>query len=269
MNSEDVAAMAKGEGGEPELSFIMPCYNEEEVIPFTIPRFVRAFEQAGYRLELVTCDNGSSDRTGEILTDFARRGLPVVPHRVEANVGYGNGVLQSLPFCRGKWIGIIPADGQVDAEDVVRLYEAVMHTDGQVIAKVHRRFRMDGVARSIVSYFYNLFVLLLWPGLGTFDVNGSPKILHRDVLAAMNLESQDWLLDPEILIKGHYMGIRLVEMNVFARMREFGSSHVRPGTAWEFVHRLVGFRLGREFAAWRRGRRNAGAASADTPADSA
>ena len=102
-------------GDAPELSFIMPCYDEEEVIPYTIPRFVRAFEQAGYRLELVACDNGSSDRTGEILRGFVDEGLPVVPHRVEVNEGYGNGILRSIPHCRGEWIGMIPADGQVDA----------------------------------------------------------------------------------------------------------------------------------------------------------
>lgn len=252
------AGVADAKDG-PDLSFIMPCYDEQEVIPYTIPRFVRAFEQAGHRLELVCCDNGSTDRTGEILAEFARQGLPVVPHRVDVNVGYGNGILRSIPHCRGDWIGMIPADGQVDAEDVVKLYESVMHSDGRVIGKVHRRFRMDGPIRSVVSFVYNLFVWTLWPGIGTFDVNGSPKILHRDVLEAMQLESRDWLLDPEILIKGHYMGVRLFEMNVFARMREHGTSHVRPATAWEFVHRLLGFRFGRDFAAWRRGQQRAGA----------
>lgn len=252
MSSGDAEAAHAGRE-VPELSFIMPCYDEEEVIPYTIPRFVRAFQEAGYRLELVTCDNGSSDRTGEILRGFQAEGLPVVPHRVEVNEGYGNGILRSIPLCRGAWIGMIPADGQVDAEDVVRLYESVMHSDGRVIGKVHRRFRMDGVVRSVVSFVYNLFVLVLWPRIGTFDVNGSPKIVHRDVLEAMQLESKDWLLDPEILIKAHYLGVRLIEMNVFARMREHGSSHVRPATAWEFIHRLIGFRVGREFAAWRRG----------------
>lgn len=236
----------------PEISFIMPCHNEADVLPYTIPRFVRAFEAAGYRLQLVACDNGSSDRTGEILAEFAGQGLPVFPHRVEVNEGYGNGVLRSIPRCRAPWVGIIPADGQVDAEDVVRLFESVFSSDGRVIGKVHRRFRMDGPVRSLVSFAYNLFLHLLWPRIGTFDANGSPKIVHRDVLNSMQLESKDWLLDPEILIKGHYMGLRLLEMNVFSRMREHGSSHVRAATAWEFVHRLVGFRMGRSIAEWRR-----------------
>ena len=228
----------------PDISFIMPCFNEEEVIEYTIPRFVRAFADAGYPLELVACDNGSSDRTGEILQRFAEQGLPIVIHRVERNEGYGNGVLQALPHCSAPWVGIIPADGQVDAEDVVRVYESVMNSSGSVLAKVHRRFRLDGPMRSVISAVYNSFMRLLWPRLGSFDVNGSPKLLHRNVIDAMQLQSKDWLLDAEIMIKAQQMGLQVIEMNVFARMREHGTSHVDAGTTWQFVKRLLQFRFG-------------------------
>jgi len=241
-----------GTPAEPEISFIMPCYNEEEVIEYTIPRFVKAFRDAGYRLELVACDNGSSDRTGEILARFAARGLPIVINRVEVNEGYGHGVLMSIPRCSAQWIGIIPADGQVDAEDVVRVYESVMHSDGRVLAKVHRRFRLDGPVRSLISAAYNLFMLALWPRLGSFDVNGSPKLLHKSAFEIMQLESKDWLLDAEMMIKAQHMGLRVIEMNVFARMREHGSSHVATSTALEFIKRLLAFRFGDQLARWRR-----------------
>lgn len=249
--------MTKSEGSpegapsEPEISFIMPCFNEEEVIEYTIPRFVKAFREAGYRLELVACDNGSSDSTGEILQRFVDEGLPLVVHRVEPNEGYGHGVLMSIPHCNAPWIGIIPADGQVDAEDVVRVYESVQHSNGSVLAKVHRRFRLDGPLRSVISAAYNLFMLILWPKLGSFDVNGSPKLLHRSVIESMALESKDWLLDAEIMIKAQHMGLRVIEMNVFARMREHGSSHVATETALEFIKRLLHFRFGSRLAAWR------------------
>ena len=42
----------------PHVSFIMRCYNEEESIAYTIPRLCREFKRAGYRLELVVCNNG-------------------------------------------------------------------------------------------------------------------------------------------------------------------------------------------------------------------
>jgi glycosyltransferase involved in cell wall biosynthesis len=236
----------------PELSLIVPCYNEQDVIPYTIPQLVQVFAQAGHRLELVACDNGSTDRTGEIIAGFAASGLPVVPCRVEKNEGYGNGVLRSIPACRAPWIGIIAADGQVDAEDAARLFTIVKQTNPRVLGKVRRRFRMDGATRKVVSVFYNVLVYVLWPRIGSIDVNGLPKIVHRDVIAAMRLESRNWFLDPEIMIKAHYLGVRVIEMNVFARMRSNGLSHVRPSACVEFLLNLLRFRFGGALSAWRR-----------------
>ena len=237
----------------PEISVIMPCYNEEEILEYTLPRLVNAFVDAGFRFELIAVDNGSSDRTGEIIRQFASQGMPVVHHRVELNEGYGNGVLRGIAFASAPWIGIIPADGQVDAEDVVRLYDSVQHSGGRVIGKVRRRFRMDGAVRAIVSLVYNLFAATLWRRLGSFDVNGSPKIIHADVLEAMALESKDWLLDAELMIKASMMGVSCLEMNVFSRMREAGASHVDSTTIWEFISRLVGLRFGSTIPDWWRG----------------
>ena len=240
-------------GTGPELSLIMPCYNEQDAIPYTIPQLCEAFEAAGHRLELIACDNGSSDRTGEVIKSLAARGLPVVYHRVEPNEGYGNGVLKSIPACTADWIGIIPADGQTDAEDVARLFEAIKHIDGLVLGKVRRRFRMDGVTRKLISIAYNLFVFCLWPRMGSIDVNGSPKILQRRVLERMELTSKEWFLDPEIMVKAHYMGVRVLEMNVFARMRGNGLSHIRGSTCWEFFRNLLGFKFGGGLGRWRKG----------------
>jgi glycosyltransferase involved in cell wall biosynthesis len=236
----------------PLLSLIMPCYNEEDVIGYTIPRLVQAFERGGYPLELVACNNGSSDRTGELIEAFMAEGYPIVLKNIEVNRGYGNGVLESIPLCTGTLIGIIPADGQVDAEDVVRVYESVARSNGLVMGKVFRRFRLDGPWRSFVSMFYNLFMLSLWPNIGSYDVNGSPKIMHRKILEAMKLESRDWLLDPEIMIKAGYMGISVIEMNSFSRMREHGESHVQVATIWNFISVLLAFRFGAKLKNWRK-----------------
>lgn len=232
-----------------DISFVMPCYNEAEIVPYTIPRMVNAFDRAGYRLELVAVDNGSWDQTGDIIKRLGAQYPSVIYHRVEKNEGYGYGILSGLQRCTAPWVGIIPADGQVDAEDVVRLYEAVVATDGRVLGKVRRRFRMDGARRKIVSIAYNLLARLLWPSLDSLDFNGSPKIVRHEVLTAMDLKSKGWLLDPEVMIKAHYMGIRVLEFNVFARMRGSGVSHVRVATCWEFLQYLLLFRFSR---AWQR-----------------
>jgi glycosyltransferase involved in cell wall biosynthesis len=235
-----------------EVSIVMPCYNEEGVLPYTIPQLVQAFQAAGHRMEIVACDNGSIDRTGAIIQELAAKGLPVVYHRVEINEGYGNGILRAIPVCTAPWIGIIPADGQVDAEDAARLFEVVKHTNSRVLGKVRRRFRMDGLTRKVISILYNGLVWVLWPRLGSIDINGSPKFIHRDMVAMMQLESRRWFLDPEIMIKSRYLGMRVIEMNVFARMRSHGLSHVRAGTLVEFLVNLLRYRFGGALTRWRR-----------------
>lgn len=235
-----------------ELSLVMPAYNEEEIAAVTAAGLLEAFARAGIRLQLIAVDNGSRDRTGERLREIQPRFPGLVVHRVEVNEGYGSGILQGLERAGAEWVGMIPADGQVDADDVVKLFVAARATNGRVVAKVRRRFRLDGITRKVVSTAYNLFVLALWPSLGSLDVNGSPKLLRRDALRAMRLGSRQWFLDPELMIKAHHMGLRTLELNVFARMRGTGLSHVRPSTCWEFFRELLAYRFTGTLSRWQR-----------------
>jgi hypothetical protein len=113
-----------------------------------------------------------------------------------------------------------------------------------------------------VSVVYNGLVWVLWPRLGSIDINGNPKIVHRDALSAMNLQSKNWFLDPEMMIKAHYMGLRVVEMNVFARMRSNGLSHVRASACVEFFVQLMRFKFGGALTEWRTNRLREAARSA-------
>ena len=238
-------------GDTPRLSLVMPCYNEEAIVAQTVRRLLQEFERAEIPVEIITVDNGSRDDTLGILHGLAER-YPgaVVVIRVLENIGYGNGVLNGLPHCKAPWVGIIPADGQVDAYDVVRLFEDTLATGEPVLAKARRRFRMDGLNRKLVSICYNIFFRALFPRIASLDINGLPKIMPRDVIERLQLTSRQWLLDPEIMIRAHLLGVRVLEYNVFARMRGSGLSHVRASTAWEFVKGVLRLRFSPELRQW-------------------
>jgi len=227
----------------PEVSLIMPCYNEQDNVGYTIPRLIEAFRQAGHTVQLVAVNNGSLDDTVGVLRELADKYPEMTIGHVERNIGFGNGILTGIPFCTAPWVGTVAADGQVDAEDVVRLFEATSSTRGDVLGKVRRRFRMDGFLRKVVSVSYNSFVHVLWPTVGSWDVNGQPRMIARQLLLDMQLESVNWFIDPEMIVKAHHMGVRILEVNVFARMRGNGLSHVRAVTCWEFFRCLLAFRL--------------------------
>jgi hypothetical protein len=108
---------------------------------------------------------------------------------------------------------------------------------------------MDGLIRKIVSIGYNLMFRVMWPSVASIDINGLPKIMPREAVTAMGLTSRAWFLDPEIMIKSSALGMRVIEFNVFARLRGGGVSHVKAGTCWDFLKNMMRYRF---LGAWKR-----------------
>lgn len=231
------------EKSTPDLTLVMPCYNEEEAVEGTVRDLFDEFERAGHVLEIVAVDNGSSDRTFSILQNLTETFPRLVPSRVEVNQGYGHGLLSGVGLASAPWIGITCADGQVSGHDIEKLFAVVVRSGSPKLVKVRRRFRMDGWQRKVVSIIYNGVISVMFWGLGSIDINGNPKLLPADYLRRMNLVSSDWFLDAEIMIKAKRLGLPVFEINVLAQMREGGTSNVNAGTCWEFIVNLIRWRL--------------------------
>lgn len=232
------------ETAQPEFSIVLPCYNEEACLAETAGALARAVAQRGVRAELVLVDNGSADGTGRIIDQLIAQGAPVRKVRVEVNQGYGHGILEGLRTCRSTYVGFVCADGQVLADDVIHLCEVMKREGPSTIVKVRRRFRKDGLLRKVQSVTYNVLMSVVFGAMRSLDVNGNPKILSRDAYEKMQLRSKDWFLDPEVMIKARWLGLRVVELNVQGVHRQGGKSHVRWHTCIEFMKNIARYRLG-------------------------
>ena len=173
----------------PDLSLVLPCYNEEAVIYNTASRLIKALN-GEIKLDLILVDNGSNDATGQIIDQMIAEGLPVTKVTVTVNQGYGNGILQGLKVCRARFVGYMCADGQVEASDVRKVYDIAANARSPYLVKVRRRFRMDGLTRKIVSIIYNGLTMALFGGLGSIDINGNPKIFPYEYLAPIEIYNQ-------------------------------------------------------------------------------
>jgi len=229
----------------PALSLVLPCYNEQDCLEFTVPPLVETFSEAGVSLQIVLVDNGSTDRTSEVIDRLIGRGLPITKAVVPANRGQGLGFLTGFTVCRGRYIGYICADGQVEPKDVLVTYRALQNATVPTLAKVRRLYRPDSWVRKVVSICFNAIMK---------DVNGNPKIMPANILRLMELSSEDWFLEAEVMLKARHLGLPVIEINVKGQPREAGHSHVRFATILEFIRNIISYRVMRSgpWSEWRR-----------------
>ncbi|MFN3326302.1 MAG: glycosyltransferase family 2 protein [Bryobacteraceae bacterium] len=225
----------------PNLSIVLPLYNEEGAAEPVIKAVHGILLAARIPFEIVTVQNGSRDRTPEILARLAERLAELRIVEVPVNRGFGYGVLQGLKACSGEVIGYMPGDGQIDPEVLPRLYSRMIEASAD-LAQGRRIRRGDGPLRWFISKVYNLLASALL-GLPGGDLNGHPKLMTRDLYTALRLCSEDHFLDAELMAKAHRLGARITALDLNFLPRAAGCSKVRIGTCFEFVVNLARLRL--------------------------
>ncbi len=232
-----------------ELSLVVPLYNEEASVNRVVGPLLKVLEDGGIPYELVLVNNGSSDGTGPLLEQWAQRSPAVRLVTVAVNEGYGWGIIQGLRQAQGKYVGFMSGDGQIQPQDPVRVYRAMIAT-GSAVAKVTRVVRGDGRLRRINSHCYNQLCRVLF-GVRSRDFNGTPKIVSRAVLEALDLSSRDWFIDAELMLKSRWLGYEVLEVPTEYLARPSGRSKVRFSAVWEFLANIVHARWGGRFQQWK------------------
>ncbi len=106
----------------PELSVVIPCFNEEQGVDETLSALFAALDDAARPYEIICVDDGSSDGTPRELERFGDR-IRVL--RNDTNKGYGASLKRGFRAARGAAICIVDADGSYPVTDIPRLYAAL------------------------------------------------------------------------------------------------------------------------------------------------
>ena len=105
----------------PELSFVIPVYNEEENLPELIERLARVAEAMGRPYEIVLVNDGSRDGSLEVLRREAGERPHLVVVDLNRNFGQHAAVFAGLEVCRGEVVVTLDADLQNPPEEIPKL----------------------------------------------------------------------------------------------------------------------------------------------------
>jgi glycosyltransferase involved in cell wall biosynthesis len=135
-----------------DISVVVPCFNESEVIDAFHGALITALEPTGATFEICYVDDGSSDRTMEGLRNLAGAAPRVRYTSFSRNFGKESAILAGMRMSRGAVVVLMDADLQHPPELLARMLELHHHGYDQVVAQRDRTG--EGVLRTALSRAY-------------------------------------------------------------------------------------------------------------------
>lgn len=216
------------------LTFMFPMWNEEEMIHRTVDAaretatdLIAAGHIGDY--EILIVDDASTDKTGEIADELAASDhhVRVVHHPVNRTLG--GSVKTGLAESSGDLVLYTDADMPFDLADLGKALRLMRVYDADIVSAYRFDRTGEGGKRALYSYVYNSLVKILL-GLRIRDVNFAFKLLRRQILEHIDLESEGSFIDVELLAKAQRRGFHIIQFGVDYFPRDRGTSTLSSPT---------------------------------------
>ena len=226
---------------EPFFSIVVLCYRAEEALVPFVTKLHRILSLYNFSWEIILVANyleGQQDRTPEVVQNLAKA-LPHVKFVSELKDGMmGWDLRKGLDMARGEYLGLIDGDGQFPIEAIFSCLSFIILEDLDLV-KTYRTSREDGLLRFSISQVYNRLFSLLF-GRISKDANSKPKIFKKSAYQSMNLTSDDWFIDAEIMIRAKELGLQIGELPITFFSQRGRTSFVKMSAIVEFIRNLLG-----------------------------
>jgi len=195
------------------LSVVMPVYNEQD----TLEAIVRRVREVPLKIELLCVDDGSTDRSREILARLKAEGLvdQVILH--ERNQGKGRALATGFAAASGSVVIIQDADLEYNPDEYRKLLEPILDNRADVV--YGSRFLGGEPHRVLYFWHYvgNRFLTLMSnmvTNLNLTDMETCYKCFRKEVLEGLEIEERGFGVEPEITAKIARGGWRVYEIGV-------------------------------------------------------
>jgi dolichol-phosphate mannosyltransferase len=220
----------------PELSVVMPVYNEEAAVAGVLGSWLGMLDALGADYELRAYNDGSTDGTGGRLRELAA-GHPRLVVLEHPNRGHGPTVLRGYREALGEWVFQVDSDDEMPPEPFGELWA---RRAGHDLLLGVRAGRASPPARRAVSWSARAAVSLLF-GPGLADVNTPYRLMRRSCLEAMLRNIPPDTFAPNVAISGLAVrwGLRIGQFPVAHRPRRTGQVSIAKWRLWRAAGRAL------------------------------
>ncbi|MFH0829144.1 MAG: glycosyltransferase family 2 protein [Candidatus Kerfeldbacteria bacterium] len=201
---------------KPHISVVVPYLNEEESLNELYQKLIASLEPLG-AFEIVFVDDGSTDRSYEIVRELFKKDHRVRAVKFRRNLGKSAALSEGFRVVRGEIVVMIDADLQDEPSEIPRLLSALNHND---LVTGWKENRNDPWTKTFPSAVFNGFARLLFK-TKLHDMNCGLKVMRADVARSIDLYGE---LHRFIPILAHIQGFSVSELPVEHHERRHGVS---------------------------------------------
>ena len=222
------------------ISAVLPAFNEQDNIVEAIEELGSVAAECTSDYEIIVVDDGSSDRTNELVVHLAESDprIRLVEH--ERNQGYGAALHSGFSAAQYEWVFLTDADRQFVISELVSF---IPLRDGYDLILGYRNPRRDPFMRRLNAFGWNMLVNTFF-GYTARDVDCAFKLFRRSIFENMVIRSRGAALSAEFLVRSRRAGYRFLEKGVSHRPRGFGSATgAKPAVIVRAFRELIAFWL--------------------------
>ncbi|MCA1994616.1 MAG: glycosyltransferase family 2 protein [Coleofasciculus sp. S288] len=220
----------------PEVSVVVPIYNEFESLPQLIEAIATSMTATGLSYELICVDDGSKDGSAELLKKHALARPYLRGILLRRNYGQTPAMAAGFKYARGKVIITLDGDLQNDPADIPVMLSKLEEDEGYDLVSGWRKNRQDAaLTRLLPSKIANWLIGKI-TGVKLHDYGCSLKAYRSELVADMNLYGELHRFLPALAF---IEGARITEIPVRHHPRRHGSSKYGLGRTFRVVLDLL------------------------------
>lgn len=209
-----------------DISVVIPLYNEEESLPELVAWIKRVMDENNFSYEIIMVDDGSKDRSWQVIKSLKPENEHVTGIRFRRNYGKSAALNVGFTAAEGNVVITMDADLQDSPDEIPELYDRIMNQDADLVSGWKKK-RYDPLTKTIPTKLFNSVTRSMSGIDNLHDFNCGLKAYKKDVVKSIEVYGE---MHRYIPVLAKWAGFSKIQEQVVQHFpRKYGTTKFGPG----------------------------------------